>query len=406
MKIALFSETYLPLINGVATHVKTLKDGLEALGHQVLVVTADAKAASHRIEDGVLRCPAMELKELYGFGLAAAYSPERARLLRAFDPDIVHAHTEFNIGFAGVDLAKELHVPLIYTLHTMWDEYLHYVASPTFMPAIRGLAHSYFKYFANHASAIIGPSGKVQTFLHNCGVKKEVTVIPNAVELSQFSKEQTDGAAVAKRRRDYGIRPDDLVIGFCGRLAQEKSVHVLLDYFAYCYEKERRLKLIIIGDGPARAALEFQAQQPGLTDSVVFTGGIPHDAVHEVYACCDLYATASKSEVNSISMLEAMAMGLPVLHILDEANAGQVVDGVNGYVFRDAQELCRLLLGYRDRSPAEKKLLQDSVTASVGHASQAEMAQTVEELYLRHMKVETPVSELPRPKGDDSNDIF
>lgn len=390
MKVALFSETYLPQINGVATHVKTLKDGLEELGHEVLVVTADAKTTSHCKEGGVLRCPAMELKELYGYGLAAAYNPERTHLLREYSPDIVHVHTEFNIGFAGIELARELHVPLIYTQHTMWDEYLHYVASPTFLSPIRKLSHSYFRYFANHANAIIGPSSKIKTFLNDCGVEKEVIIIPNAVELSQFSRVQADNAVVEQLRYNYGIRPDDLVLSFCGRLAQEKSVHVLLDYFAFCYKKESRMKLIIIGDGPARAELQNQAKDLGLVDCVVFTGGIPHDAVREVYACCDLYATASKSEVNSISMLEAMAMGLPVLHILDEANTGQVVDGVNGFVFRDARELYSHILNYRDRSPAEKQRLQDSVTASVRHASQKEMAQKVEELYLRHTKAGVP----------------
>lgn len=100
MKIALFSETYFPYINGVATHVKTLKEGLEALGHQVLVVTADPKVSGHKLENGVLRCPAMELKEIYGFGLSLFRSTRRLEFLRGFSPDVVHAHTEI-LYFCG-----------------------------------------------------------------------------------------------------------------------------------------------------------------------------------------------------------------------------------------------------------------------------------------------------------------
>lgn len=388
MKIALFSDTYLPQINGVATHVKTLKEGMEELGHQVMVVTADSKVRFHSLEEGVLRCPATELKDLYGYGMAPTYNQERMRLLRAFSPDIVHIHTEFGIGSTGLELARELSVPLIYTQHTMWDEYLHYVASPTLLPTVRKLAHAYFRYFANQADAVIGPSQKVQTFLDACGAKRKVEVIPNAVELDRFSMEQVDKGNVELIRQTYGFQPSDLIICFCGRLAQEKSVDVLLDYFAVCHQEDCHIKLMLMGDGPARAALEGRARYLGISDAVVFTGSIPHDSVRDVYAYCDLYATASRSELHSISMLEAMAMGLPVLHILDEANAGQVVDGVNGYVFANARELRAHILRYRDSSEDEKQQLRASATASVRFADQIGMAQKIESIYQRHVKQE------------------
>ena len=383
MKVALFSETYLPQINGVATHVKTLKEGLEALGHQVLVVTADPAVSGHRLEGGVLRCPAMELKEVYGYGLAPSYSGERMHMLRAFAPDVVHAHTEFGIGSCAAELARELRVPLVYTLHTMWDDYLHYVATPAFLPAARKLAHAYFRRFALRADAIIGPSGKSRDFLRRCGVDREVEIIPNAVELERFSRSGADPAAGEALRRSYGIEPNDTVVCFCGRLGQEKGVDVLLEFFSRCRRKDEHVKLLLIGDGPARAELEAQARRLGLGHAAVFTGGVPHDAMREVYACCDLYATASRSEVNSISMLEAMAMGLPVLHILDEANPGQVSEGINGYVFRTGEELTDLILRFRDSGADEKARLRTSTSASVKGLGQTNLAQRVEAVYLR-----------------------
>lgn len=163
MKIALFSETYLPQINGVATHIKTLKEGLETLGHRVLVVTADPKAAGHYVEHGILHCPAAELKDLYGYGMAASYSPERMRFIKEFSPDIAHVHTEFGIGSTGLETARELRIPLIYTLHTMWDEYLHYIASPTLFLRSAGLFMPIYGISQNRPTLLSGHRKKYRS---------------------------------------------------------------------------------------------------------------------------------------------------------------------------------------------------------------------------------------------------
>ena len=381
MKIALFSETYLPYINGVSTHVKTLKEGLEALGHQVLVVTADPKAFVHKLENGVLRCPAMELKEIYGFGLALPRSTRRLELLRGFSPDVVHAHTEFGIGRSGAELAQELDIPMVYTLHTMWDEYLHYVASPSFIPAARRLSHSYFRRFANRADAIIGPSGKSRDFLRMCGIRQEISVIPNAVELDRFSRQKADWVSVENLRQAFGFQTADTVLCFCGRLGQEKNVGLLLDFFAQCCKKDSHIRLLIIGDGPDRNDLEKLSRQLKTDHAVIFAGEVPHEAIREMYACCDLFVTASRSEVNSISMLEAMAMGLPVLHIHDEANPGQVTEGINGYVFQSGEELASIILRFRNSNETAQARLRDTTENSVKGLSQITLAKRIEEVY-------------------------
>ena len=128
MRIALFTETYLPHINGVVTHVKILRDGLLQQGHEVLVVTADYQTRHHYIKDGILHCPAIKSKRFYGYGVASPFSRRRLKLVQDFHPDIIHIHNEFGIGLSGIFAAKQLHVPLVYTLHTMYDDYLYYVA--------------------------------------------------------------------------------------------------------------------------------------------------------------------------------------------------------------------------------------------------------------------------------------
>ena len=158
MKVALFTETYLPYINGVVTHVKVLKEGLEKLGHEVLVVTADTNAKRHYIRDGILHCPAKSFKRFYDYGLATPVSSTRLKLIKRFDPDIIHIHNEFGIGFSGAMIAKRLKVPLVYTLHTMYDDYLYYIAPRPFIPFVKKTSRKYARFLANNASALTGPS--------------------------------------------------------------------------------------------------------------------------------------------------------------------------------------------------------------------------------------------------------
>ena len=127
MKVAIFTETYLPYINGVVTHIHSLRTGLEMLGHEVMVVTADPQADEFKLENNVLYCPSKEMKKLYGFGLANPFSPKRTKFLDEFAPDVLHIHQEFGIGLYGYRYAKFRNIPYVYTMHTMYDDYLYYV---------------------------------------------------------------------------------------------------------------------------------------------------------------------------------------------------------------------------------------------------------------------------------------
>ena len=224
MRIAMFTETYLPYINGIVTHVKLLKEGLEKLGHEVLIVAADPHAKHHYIEDHVLHCPGARSKRFYNYGLAAPYSHKRVKLLEEFAPDIIHVHNEFGIGLSGIHIAKTLHVPLVYTLHTMYDDYIYYVAPKQLIPMMTRISHRYFGHFAKEATVITGPSKKCGEYVKNdCRVDKNVHVIPNPVELDKFLPHNIDEEKKHEFRQKYNIRDDETLVCFCGRIGREKS---------------------------------------------------------------------------------------------------------------------------------------------------------------------------------------
>lgn len=387
MRIALFTETYLPHINGVVTHVKILRDGLLQQGHEVLVVTADYQTRHHYIKDGILHCPAIKSKRFYGYGVASPFSRRRLKLVQDFHPDIIHIHNEFGIGLSGIFAAKQLHVPLVYTLHTMYDDYLYYVAPRHLLRAAKKVSHDYFRLLGNAATELTGPSPKCQEYFQQIGVKKDVNVIPNAVELDDFSPDRISAENKAAFRRRYQI-PDDVMIAcFVGRLGHEKSVDVLLDYWARTITPEDKIMLCIIGGGPVQEELEQQAKDLGIGSMVVFTGAVPHDQMPPYYASCDVYVTASLSDTNSISMLEGMATGLPVLRRYDalNENVDQVRDGVNGYIFNSPEEMAAELRRLKNLSPEQLSILKASVIESVKRSGAEALANYTYNVYRKAM---------------------
>ena len=386
MRIALFTETYLPHINGVVTHVKILRDGLEQLGHEVLVVTADADAHHHFVEDGVLHCPAHTSKRFYNYSLSLPVSSTRLKFVRDFAPDIIHIHNEFGIGMSGLLCAKILRVPLVYTLHTMYDDYIYYIAPKPLVKAATKVSRRYFKFIAKHSNALTGPSQKCQEYFRLTGLKKDVSVIPNAVEVDQFSPRKVPEEVKADLRERCGIRDDSMVACFVGRLGREKSVDVLLDYWKAGVKPEDHIHLVVIGDGPVRPELEEQARALGIEDMVTFTGRVEHEDLPPYYALCDVYVTASLSDTNSISMLEGMCSGLPVLQRNDPLNADQVRDGKNGFNFNSPEEMAQKLRQIQAMDQEALQGFKESVIASIRENGARELAERTLTVYQRVLK--------------------
>ncbi len=381
MRVAIFTETYLPLVNGVVTHIKTLKEGLEALGHQVLVVTADANVKKHTTSNDIMYCPAIRLKKIYNYDVASPISIDRVKLVKEFNPDIIHIHNEFGIGFSGLMMSKLLKIPLVYTLHTMYDDYVYYIANKHFCKFVTSATHKYAKILGNAASAITGPSRKVEEYFKNCGVSKEVSVIPNSVEVDIFDRSKVSQEEIDAIREKYGFSKDDFVFCFCGRMGTEKNIPVLLDFVAQTIKPDDRIKLLLIGGGPSIDDFKKQTEDLGITDIVKFTDRVEHLDIVPYYGACDAYITASLSECHSISMLEGESMGMPVLTLLDELNADQIIEGTSGYTYRDAEEMYHYMKMLRDMPKDEFEEFRRRTREAVVAASSENLAEHILSIY-------------------------
>ena len=382
MRIAISTEAYLPRINGVVTHIKLLKEGLEARGHDVLIVTADGDAKEHYLENGVLHCPGIKLtKKLSGFETSVPVSRKRLNFVRDFKPDIIHVETEFGVGLCGVSIAKMLKVPLVYTMHTMYDEYIYYIAPRPLVKTVKKLSHKYMRVFANRANAITGPSEKCSEYLSSAGVKLPVNVIPNPVELDDFSPEHFDPEQKRAIREKFGIPQDAFVVVFVGRLGREKSIDLLIDYWNQSVKADENMYLFIIGGGPEEQVLRDQIAALGCGDRVIMSGRVEHPELPPYLLASDIYVTASLSDTNSISMLEGMAAGLPVLQRRDPINADQIKDGENGWSFDSPEEMAELLRKFRDMPEAEKQQLKESTRQSIMDAGCTALADRTLHIY-------------------------
>ena len=381
MKIALFTETYLPDINGVSAHVKTLKMGLEQLGHDVLVVAADKHCKHHYVQDGVLHCPSVAVKRFYGFGVAAPYSRRRMKLIAEFNPDIIHIHHEFGIGLSGVIAAKRLSKPLVYTLHTMYDQYVYYIAPRAFVALATKFSHQYERFIANKAHALTGPSQKCVEYFQRIGVDKPTSVIPNSADLDIFGLDKISEDAKKKAAKRFGLPEGKTLATFVGRLGKEKSIDVLIEYWAKAIRPENNLHLVIIGGGPHKEELEILARELGISEQVTFTDFINNHELPACLAACDVYVTASLSEMNSISMLEGMACGLPTLQRYDELNKSQIIEGQNGWFFNNAEEFAGHLLRIAAMSHEEKRAMKQTVYQSVVDRGSVDLAKYMLGIY-------------------------
>jgi len=381
MRIAILSDTYTPFVNGVVTHIKVLREGLLNAGHEVLIVTVDPAVSYHVLADGVLRCPAKQIKRLYGYGVINFFNKISMRYISDFNPDVIHIQQEFSSGLLGIRAAKKLDVPLIHTLHTMYDEYLFYVAPKLFFPLVRTFAYRYMRYISKRTSALVSCSNKAIDFYQKCKVTKPVTIVPNSVELDAFDPQRFPADSSIEIRKKYAIPPDALVGIFVGRLGQEKSVDLLIDYWSEHFVGQKSIRLLIVGEGPDKEKLMEHARIKGVEHLITFTGRVEHEEVMPIYLASNFYISASLSEMMSISMLEGMAAGLLVIQRYDPVNAHQIQEGINGFNYNNSQEMADYVLKMASLPPENRVKIREKVRESVKSAGSQQSAAAMLDIY-------------------------
>lgn len=377
MKIGLFTDTYEPDINGVATSVGTLKNALEKLGHEVFVITNHNRLFFER-RGNILFLPGIELKKLYGYTMSFLYSMKASVEIKKLNLDIIHVHTEFGVGIFGRIIAKEFKIPIIATYHTAYEDYTHYVNksnNPVIDSYSKKVVRSISKLYVNSVDAVISPSEKTEKMLRSYGVKKPIYVIPTGLPLARFKKENVE--MIQNIKQEYGIEENENLAIFVGRIAAEKNIEFVIEAFQYINNG----RLMIVGDGPQLAELKKYAKELHIFDKIIFTGKKENSFIAQYYKCADCFVSASTSETQGMTYIEAMAAGLVVFAQKDEAVERLINEDNNGYFFGSPKELADKMTSYFELPLSEKNMLKQNAIDSVEKYDELIFGEEVEKAY-------------------------
>ncbi len=325
MKIGLFTNTFLPHVGGVARSTQTLLEDLRRLRHRVLVVApAFAQgAAPRRIERSVERVPAVQNFNGSDFSVRLPLGAALNQRLNAFQADLIHAHHPFLLGDTALRVGAERGAPVVFTHHTLYEQYTHYV--PFDSPTLRDFVVELSTRFANCCEGVIAPSESIADLITTRGVQAPIRVIPTGIETTKLAAGRRE-----RWRRKLDLRPDDVLIGHVGRLAPEKNLAYLAEALARCLRRNDHAHALIVGDGPSRPEMEktFGAQR--VLHRVHFAGQQTGRALVDAYAGFDGFAFASHSETQGMVLAEAMAAANPVIALNASGVREVVTDGTNG----------------------------------------------------------------------------
>ena len=310
MHIAYFTNFYLPVVNGVARSVQSFREALTALGHNVFIFAQEDDYED--TEPFIFRYPSLHLPPPVDIPTALPVSSFVDQLIPKLKLDIIHTHHPVLLGQTAAAKARDYNLPLVFTFHTQYHEYTHYIPLPQeqVQEFIRSKVIGWLREYMRKCQHIIVPSESMRSILVNdYGLVDKYTVIPTGIDITPYKK--ADGAAL----REQWNWQDDKILISAGRLAEEKNWGTLLQAFAIAQKAQPNIRLVLLGDGPQAEALRQLAGELQIAERVTFVGKVPFEEVPNYLKAADLFAFASITETQGLVTLEAMAAGLPVVAV-------------------------------------------------------------------------------------------
>ncbi|MEN3007939.1 glycosyltransferase family 4 protein [Pseudothermotoga sp.] len=324
MRIAMFTETYIPQRNGVATSVFLYKRALEERGHQVYVVTT---VGDNSDDIFVLKSSQFKYESNHVIPLDGRLLPV-LDFVRNKAVEVIHSHAPFALGLRALAAQKYLKLPHVHTYHTLLVEYRHYIPKPL-TPSKESVAE-FSAWFCNMVNHIIAPTENIKQELVHYGIVKPIHVIPTGIDVDSFEKSPSFDV-----RHRHGISKNTKLLLYVGRLAKEKNVAFLLHVLKNLLDRKNDVHLILVGDGPERTQLEEEAKQLEVEDRVTFTGAIARETLVNYYRQADVFTFASTTETQGLVVLESLASGTPVVAVAKMGVANVLKDGEGAFLLKE-----------------------------------------------------------------------
>jgi len=337
-------------------------------------------------EEHVLKIPGLPTG-IYDSRLTSIYPIQAVNKIRKWNLDVIHSQTEFAIGTFARLFAKQFNIPLVHTYHTMYEDYIHYITKGYFQKSSKKLVEYFTKFYCDTtATELIVPTNKTyKLFKEKYHFEKNIHIIPTGIEVERFYEENISKKELAALRKKLSLTKKDFVILFVGRLAEEKNVEFLLMAHKLLSEEHKNIKLLIVGDGPDKERYEELTKNIDIVDNVIFTGKASWDDMPYYYHVSDIFATASKTETQGLTIIEAMASNVVPVCMKDEAFESMITENLNGLFFETEEEYVRHILNlYENKDDLLKIDKQARIQAE--HYSSKNYAIRVLEVYNRAIK--------------------
>ena len=372
MRIGIFTDTYVPFINGVTTSVLMLKKSFEKKGHTVYIVTVNAENMQYQIEENgkVIRIPGIPIG-IYDYRLTGIYPLKAIKIIKKWNLDIIHSQTEFGVGTFARIISKQLSIPLVHTYHTMYEDYVHYITHGYFNRSSKKIVEYLTLFYCDKTiSELVVPTKKAyELFKQKYKVDRNVYIVPTGIDIEKFYREKNKKINIPQTRQKLGINEDDFVIIFVGRIAAEKNLELLLSAMKGLVNISDKIKLLVIGDGPDLEKYKEYSVKNKLEENIIFAGKVPWNKINEYYIIGDVFATASHTETQGLTVIEAMAASLPVVCINDESFTGTVIHNLNGLIFRNRREYKKHITKLFEDKQLHQKLRAQARISAETHSS-------------------------------------
>lgn len=330
LRILITTDVYKTVTNGVTASVKNLYNELKGLGHEVKILTVSDSLKSY-VEGDVIYVCSVELPIYQGIRMPLSYPYSLLKDIISWRPDVIHTQSEFFTYQYALYISKKSSAPIVHTYHTMYEDYVNYVFP--WRRLGRKIVKKFIKHRLRSAKRVIAPSEKIAKMLKKYPISPEISVIPTGIDLKKHSRKKISNVAV-RRSLDDGL----FLLVYLGRLSKEKNIEEIIEYFAKAVKTMPELALLIVGDGPQREQLKKLVESLAIDDKVLFTGNVSPELTPEYYQSGDLFVSASTSETQGLTYIEACANGLPLLCRNDDALLGVVVEGENGFTYENEED--------------------------------------------------------------------
>jgi 1,2-diacylglycerol 3-alpha-glucosyltransferase len=371
MRVAIFTESYEPIVNGVSVSVATLRDGLRARGHEVF--TFAPRFPGHQDDSSTFRFPSIVSQIAQNYPVPYPSSMHLWREFQKIGADIVHAHTPFLLGLVARRWARKSRLPLVSTNHTLYTEYAHYVPLVP-KKLTQSVLIKHMRWYYSKCDGVVVPSVMVEQILRGYGVTNNIEVIGSGIA-------PRAGGTGRGARGEFGVPDDAFLLLYVGRVAREKNLGLLLQAFAVVKQKHPQCRLMIAGSGPCEQDYREMAGDLGVADSVIFTGMLSRAKIDKAYGAADLFVFPSMTETQGLVACEALVAGLPCVAVRAAANPEVMQDGVDSILTTNLVEPFAEAISRVVGDPELRERLSQGALRNAGRFSIESMTDHFEKFY-------------------------